>query len=49
MENLNSGERRALRLKYAQYHLINYVLFRVNYDGLLLRCIEDDDAKKVLR
>jgi hypothetical protein len=33
----------------AQYHLINYVLFRVNYDGVLLICIEHDDAEKVLK
>jgi len=38
-ENLNPMERRSLRLKYAQYHLINLVLFRINYDGLLLRCL----------
>jgi hypothetical protein len=34
-ENLNPRERRALKLKYAQYHLINLVLFLVNYDGVL--------------
>ena len=39
-ENLNPRERRALRLKYAQYHLINSVLFQINYDGVLLRCLE---------
>jgi hypothetical protein len=46
-ENLNPRERRALRLKSSQYHLINFVLFRLNYDGVLLRCIEKDDAEKV--
>jgi hypothetical protein len=49
IENLNPRERRALRLKSAQYHLINYVLFCVNYDGILLICIEHDDAEKVLK
>jgi hypothetical protein len=39
-ENLNPKERRALRLKFAQYHLINSVLFQINYDGVLLRCLE---------
>jgi hypothetical protein len=39
LENLNPRERRALRSKSSQYRLINYVLFRVNYDGVLLRCI----------
>jgi hypothetical protein len=48
-ENLNPRERRSLRIKYAQYRLINYVLFRMNYDGVLLRCLEQDDAEKVLK
>jgi hypothetical protein len=39
-ENLNPRERRALRLKSAQYLLINSVLFWINYDGVLLRCLE---------
>jgi hypothetical protein len=39
-ENLNPRERRALRLKSAQYHLINSMLFQINYDGVLLRCLE---------
>ena len=42
-------ERRALRLKFAQYHLINSVLFRINYDGVLLICLEREDADKVLK
>jgi hypothetical protein len=48
-ENLNLRERRTLRLKSTQYHLINLVLFRVNYDGVLLRCLEHEDAYKVLK
>jgi hypothetical protein len=48
-ENLNPRERRALRLKSTQYRLINSVLFRVNYDGVLLRCLEREDADKVLK
>jgi hypothetical protein len=43
-ENLNPKERRALRLKCAQYHLINLVFFHVNDDGVLLRCLEREDA-----
>jgi hypothetical protein len=39
-ENLNPRERRALRLKSTQYCLINSVLFCVNYDGVLLICLE---------
>jgi len=43
-KNINPRERRALRLKSAQYRLINSVLFCINYDGVLLRCIEHNDA-----
>jgi hypothetical protein len=49
LENLNRRERRALRLKSAQYHLINSLLFYINYDGVLLICLEHDDEKRVLR
>jgi hypothetical protein len=49
VENLNPKERRALRLKSTQYRLINAVLFHVNYDGVLLRCIKHEDEKKVMR
>jgi hypothetical protein len=49
LENLNPRERRALRLKSAQYRLINSILFRINYDGVLLVCIGCEDANKVLK
>jgi hypothetical protein len=49
LENLSPKERRALRLKSAQYCLVNSVLFHVNYDGVLLGCLEHEDAEKVLR
>jgi hypothetical protein len=48
-ENLNPREKRALKLKFVQYRLINSVLFRINYDGVLLRCLEREDAEKVLK
>jgi hypothetical protein len=48
-ENLNPRERSALRLRSTQFRLINLVLFRVNYDGVLLRCLEREDADKVLK
>jgi hypothetical protein len=43
-ENLNPREKRSLRLKYAKYHLINSLIFHVNYDGVLLICLEHEDA-----
>jgi hypothetical protein len=48
-ENLNPGERRALKLKSIEYRLINLVFFRVNYDGVILRCLECEDEDKVLK
>jgi hypothetical protein len=49
LENLSPKKRRALRPKYAQYHLVNSTLFCINYNGVLLRCLKHEDAKKVLR
>jgi hypothetical protein len=49
LENLNPRERRSIRLKSTQYRLINLVLFHVNYDGLLLRCLKHEYADKVLK
>ena len=47
-EHWNSKQRRALRLKSASYQIIDGILFRKNYDGFLLRCLEKEDAKKVI-
>jgi hypothetical protein len=49
LENLNPKERRSLILKSTQYRLINSVLFRVNYDGVLLICLEREGTEKVLK
>jgi hypothetical protein len=38
----------ALRMKATQYHLINDVLFKKNYDSMLLRCLEKQEVDKVL-
>ena len=48
LEHWNPKQRRALRLKSALYQIINGVLFRKNYDGVFLRCLEQEDAKKVV-
>jgi ribonuclease HI len=45
---LDPAKRRALRLKYASFHLVNGILFRQNFDGVLMRCLEKDEAEKVL-
>jgi hypothetical protein len=49
LENLNPRERRALKLKSVQYRLINSILFYINYDGVLLICIEQDDVGNIMR
>ena len=36
-------------MKSNQYHLANNILYRKNYDGILLRCLEKDDAEHVLK
>ena len=46
--HLDARKKRALRLKFAQYQLIDGVLFRQNYDQVLLRCLEKDDAEHIL-
>jgi hypothetical protein len=40
-------QRRALRLKSASFHLVNGILFRHNFDGVLMRCLEKDEEEKV--
>ena len=39
-EQWNSKQRRAFRLKSPSYQIIDEVLFRKNYDGVFLRCLE---------
>ena len=47
-EHWNSKERRALHLKSASYQIVEEILFRKNYDGVLLRCLEKEDVRKVM-
>ena len=46
--HLDPAKRRVLRLKSASFHLVNDILFRHNFDGVLMRCLEKDEAEKVL-
>jgi hypothetical protein len=46
--NLDPKNKRSPRLKYAFFQLINNVLFRKNFDGLFLRCLEKEESEKVL-
>jgi hypothetical protein len=36
-------------MKYLQYQLLHGILFRKNYDGLLLRCLKREDVDNVLK
>eukprot|EP00253_Pinus_taeda_P034443 PITA_34443 len=49
LAHLDHTKKRALRLKAKQYQLINDVLFKINYDSVLLRCLEKTEAEKVLQ
>jgi hypothetical protein len=44
---LDPKKRRALRLKSTSFQLVNGILFRQNFDGILMRCLEKDEADKV--
>lgn len=46
--HLDPKQRRDIRLKAYPYLLIKSIMFRINYDGVLLRCLEKDEADKVL-
>jgi hypothetical protein len=46
--HLDPTKRRVLRLKFASFQLINGILFCQNFDGVLMRCLEKDEAEKVL-
>jgi hypothetical protein len=46
--HLDPAKRRALRLKSTSFHLVNGILFRQSFDDVLMRCLEKDEAEKVL-
>jgi hypothetical protein len=48
LNHLDARKKRALRLKSTQYQLIDGVFFQQNYDQVLLRCLEKDDAEHIL-
>ena len=46
---LEPRKKRALRLKYAPYLLIDNVLFWRNSDGVLLQCLDIDETEVILK
>eukprot|EP00253_Pinus_taeda_P013163 PITA_13163 len=47
--NLSYKNKRAIRLKEKIFTIIDHVLFRQNYDSVLLRCLEKLEAQRVLQ
>eukprot|EP00253_Pinus_taeda_P007765 PITA_07765 len=47
--NLSYKSKRAIRLKAKGFTIIDDVLFKKNYDSILLRCLEKPEAQKVLQ
>eukprot|EP00253_Pinus_taeda_P027185 PITA_27185 len=47
--NLSYKSKRAIRLKAKCFTIIDDVLFKKNYDSILLRCLEKTEAQKVLQ
>jgi hypothetical protein len=46
---MNPKERRTLKMKSSQYVLIVDILFRRNYDGILLRCVDERKAQELMK
>jgi hypothetical protein len=46
---MNPKERRTLKMKTNQYVLIVDILLRRNYDGMLLRCVDENQAQELIR
>jgi hypothetical protein len=47
--NLETHQRRRCRLESARYVIIGDFLFRRSIDGMLLRCVNNEEAKKLLQ
>jgi len=46
---MSPKERRKLKMKEHQYVLIVDILLRRNYDGILLRCVDQDKAQELMK
>jgi len=46
--NIDPQNKRELRLEFTSFQLINDILFRKNFDGVFLRCLEKEESEKVL-
>ena len=48
LKYLEPKNKRTLKPKSVQHHLSQGIMFRKNYDGIFLICLEKDDAKNLL-
>ena len=46
---MNPKKRRTLKMKSSQYVLIVDILFRRNYDCILLRCVDERKAQELMK
>jgi len=46
---MNPKERRTLKMKENQYMLIADILFRRNFDGILLRCVDENQSQELIK
>jgi hypothetical protein len=48
-DNLDTHQRIRLHLEYARYVIIGDFLFRRSSDGMLIRCVNNEEAHKLLQ
>jgi hypothetical protein len=46
---MSPKEKRTLKMKSNQYVFISHILFKRNYDGVLLRCVDENKAQELMR
>ncbi|KAH9298691.1 hypothetical protein KI387_030373, partial [Taxus chinensis] len=47
-EVVTPQQRRRLRITVAKYVIIEQVLYRKAFDGMLLRCVDTEESKRIL-
>ncbi|KAH9305260.1 hypothetical protein KI387_009664, partial [Taxus chinensis] len=47
-ETVTPQQRRRLRIIVAKYVIIDQVLYRKDIDGMLLRCVDTEESKRIL-
>ena len=48
-DNLDTHQRRRLHIEYTRYVIIRDFLFRISIDGVLLHCVNNEEAQKLLQ